>query len=378
MGLGVRGVCTGALAAYVLHRGLQDPRRSRWKLMLSCTLIVTSVVPPELPMELSLAVNTSLLMLHRAGIFCTEPFRIPFAGALDTCCFDKTGTLTADVMIMDGIHTGSDPVKPGGEPGAVPPITPPSALGAADTPESRAALPAQLVLAGCHSLVWLDRDLVGDSMEKAALEAVGWQPRQDNAGASKGRRKVQVVARYPFLSALKRMSAVVDVAAGGHAGYYGVCKGAPEELRNMLAAVPDEYDETFRRFSRAGSRVISLCIRKMPPKMPISRLKSLKREEVEREMTFAGFAVFSCPIREDALPTVQRLQRASQRVVMITGDNELTAAWVARQLGIAPLPHRFLRHTHNGAEWVDPDHPAAPPLSSHPASPESLAASHSL
>lgn len=51
-------------SANILLQGLEDPDRDKNKLFLRCILIITTVVPPELPMILTIAVNSSLVYLQ--------------------------------------------------------------------------------------------------------------------------------------------------------------------------------------------------------------------------------------------------------------------------------------------------------------------------
>jgi cation-transporting ATPase 13A1 len=328
-----------AIAAswYVWDEGVKKDRK-RSKLLLDCVLIVTSVVPPELPMELSLAVNTSLAALSKYAIYCTEPFRIPFAGRVDVACFDKTGTLTGEDLVVEGIaglgleSTGTN--TPREKDGAHSHIT----------PVLQAGLETTLVLASAHALVKLDEgDIVGDPMEKATLTALGWTLGKNDILTSKAAaNSVQIKRRFQFSSALKRQSSVATIMVHHpqtgkkmRSTFVGV-KGAPETIMKMLVKVPADYEETYKYFTRRGSRVLALAYKHLSVDGEIgaAKINELKREKVEAGLSFAGFLVLHCPLKDDAKKSVQMLNESSHRVVMITGDNPLTAVHVAHEVEI--------------------------------------------
>lgn len=329
-----------AIAAswYVWQEGVAKDRK-RSKLLLDCVLIITSVVPPELPMELSLAVNTSLAALSKYAIFCTEPFRIPYAGRVDVACFDKTGTLTGEDLVVDGI-AGLSLGKSGSKQGAQSEVK----------SVENAGQQTRLVLATAHALVKLDEgDIVGDPMEKATLSALDWTlgphdtlMAKSTAKHVSGRDMVQIKRRFQFSSALKRQSSIATTVTTDRSKsksikstFVGV-KGAPETIRTMLTKTPPDYEETYKYFTRNGGRVLALGYRYLATDSELgqTRINNLKREEVEADLTFAGFLVLQCPLKGDAKEAIRMLNESSHRTVMITGDNPLTAVHVARQVEI--------------------------------------------
>ncbi|KAK0550438.1 putative cation-transporting ATPase 1 [Tilletia horrida] len=307
-------------SVYVWIKG-NEMGRPKGKLLLDCVLIITSVVPPELPMELSMAVNASLMALSKYAIFCTEPFRIPFAGRVDICCFDKTGTITGEDLVVQG-------VAPAGAKG----------------PENLKALPdtskdTVLTLASAHALVLLEDGLVGDPMEKTTLNALDWklsagdQLSPANIREAKYKVQINIKRRFQFSSALKRMSTLSYVVDGGQRRMFAAVKGAPETLKPMYSSLPADYDETYKRFTRRGSRVLALGYKYLDGASSDVIVNST-REEVESGLQFAGFLVFHCPLKADAVESLKQLADASHRLVMITGDNPLTAVHVASEVEI--------------------------------------------
>ena len=354
--IGVLVVFAVVASAVVLYHGLQDDSRNKFRLALHCIMILTSVVPPELPMELSLAVTNSLAALSRGLVFCTEPFRIPFAGKLDVLCFDKTGTLTKDKMILKGVAMAM---------GVSPEAAPAPAASVIEFDFTALPPATRLVMGSCHSLLTVaaahergsgqpkTTAIVGDPLEKATFEASEFQFAPSIKGGSPDTIAVhcpasglaaKVCHRYPFSSALKRMSTIVEchVPAGGGSGdptltsgIYILTKGAPEVLEEsgLLSVVPPNYRSTYRFHMSRGKRVLALAYRKLSA-AEAAHTGVLSRGDVERGLVFAGFLVFDCDLKADSKSVIRELRASDHRVVMITGDSAYTAADVAAKLGM--------------------------------------------
>ncbi|CDK26699.1 unnamed protein product [Kuraishia capsulata CBS 1993] len=290
--------------------------RVQSKLILDCIIVITSVVPPELPMELTMAVNSSLSALGKHFIYCTEPFRIPVAGRIDVCCFDKTGTLTGEDLVFEGLAGFKEnDVRYLSSCEEVPSVT-------VD------------VLGAAHALVKLDDgEVVGDPMEKATLKAAKWKVGASDTvernikGAS---TKIKILRRFQFSSALKRSSSI----ANAHGKTLVAVKGAPETIKEMVTDAPANYEEVYKSFTRSGSRVLALAYKYMEDNISHSKVTKLTRENVESKLLFGGFIIFHCPMKSDAIETVKMLNESSHRCVMITGDNPLTAVHVAKAVKI--------------------------------------------
>lgn len=130
------------------------------------------------------------------------------------------------------------------------------------------------------------------------------------------------------------MSAIIEGKANkkGINDFYVVCKGAPEVVEKLLHRIPPQYEPFYKKYVKGGYRVLSLAYKLIKDKPGENVMKQMKREEVEKDLEFAGFLIFECPIKKSSKKVIGELKNSGHMIKMITGDNILTAAHVAKEI----------------------------------------------
>uniref|UniRef100_A0A8C2Z5P3 ATPase cation transporting 13A2 n=1 Tax=Cyclopterus lumpus TaxID=8103 RepID=A0A8C2Z5P3_CYCLU len=283
--------------------------------------VVTIAVPPALPAAITTGTIYAQRRLKSQGIFCISPPRINICGKVSVFCFDKTGTLTEDGLdvwgVMEGGAAGFSELVP--DPGLLPPG------------------PMLSGLACCHTVTLLQGQPLGDPLELKMVESTGWSLEATEfcypklisfslISCQSTSEAVAIVRRFPFSSALQRMS-VVTVARGGHSALAFI-KGSPEMVASLCRAetVPAQFSSELGGFSSEGLRVLALGYK---PVDGNTDLRAIERGEVETDMRFLGLLIMKNLVKPESAKVINVLRLANLRSVMVTGERSFALPLVS-------------------------------------------------
>ena len=227
-------------------------------------------VPVALPATFTLSAALAAQALARRGVLLTRLSAAHEAATMDVLCSDKTGTLTQNALTVDAV----------------------SAFPGFD----RDRVLALAALASSEA----DQDPIDATIRRSAA-----------ATASRG-PNLRLERFVPFDPATKMSEAYARDMAGNQ---FRVVKGAFQALA-AVAEMPPEGRSIADDLAASGHRVIGVAAG--PP----------------QSLRLAGLIALSDRPRGDSAGLVAALRGLGVRTVMVTGDSAVTAAAIARKVGI--------------------------------------------
>jgi Ca2+-transporting ATPase len=300
--------------------------------------LAVAAVPESLPAVVTGALAIGTTRMARKNAIVKRLPAVETMGCTTVICTDKTGTLTKNEMTVRRLFLDGEVVDVSGtgyEPSGSFEIA-----GAAVSPGDHPVLAemARIALL-CNDAalaedngIWTVR---GDPTEGALL-VLGRKAGLDPEALQE---EFPRVAEIPFSSEVKRMSTFHQEPDG-----VVMCvKGAPGRLLPRAAMIltaqgernlsPQEREAIQNQADAMGHealRVLGLAYRRLPA------VPDLESAAADPELVWAGLAGMIDPPRPEARQAVKQCRRAGIRVIMITGDHPVTAAAVAREVGLTP------------------------------------------
>jgi P-type Ca2+ transporter type 2C len=295
---------------FVLHEPLVD-------VALNTLSLAIATIPESLPIVLTFALALGARQMARHNAVVRRLSVVESLGSVDTICTDKTGTLTQNLMTLQRLYVGGEWVEvPQGLQG------------------NTAAL--NLLRAGilCNEATITEGtefDVQGDPVDTALVKAAHLA----GLDSEQARQDTPRVSEIPFSSERKMMTTIH--ARDGRIIAY--TKGAPGPVLTHCTCCQEGVDEypladqhcqairqRVTELQSQGFYVLGVASRNLP--------EGVSADQAESGMIFLGLLALIDPPRSGAAKAIARAQGAGIRIVMITGDNGLTAQAIAGTLGI--------------------------------------------
>ncbi len=304
------------------------------ELFQAVTGIAVSLIPEGLPalITITLAIGVQR-MASRNAIIRRLP-AVETLGSVSRICSDKTGTLTLMEMMVTSVVTAENAYEVTGDGYAPEGTVKEGGKPLSETPQT-------LTLMGRVSALCNDAELFqeegkwkveGDPTEGALYPFAG-KLGMDRAAEAAAAPRIDAI---PFESEHKFM-ATLNLSADGE---ILLVKGAPEVIidhcdRQQTADGPASLDRD--RFAREGDRLAAqgervLGLAWLPG--PGLAAGGLKPEDLPKNLVLLGLVGLMDPPRKEAIDAVRECHGGGIRVTMITGDHKITAAAIAKMLGI--------------------------------------------
>lgn len=266
---------------------------------LSSIALIIAAVPEGLPAIITVLLAIGARRMYHRKSLIRKMDSIENLGTTDVICIDKTGTITKNEMAVRKFELRNK--------------------------NNIEDLIKTAVICNTASLVKKEKDnsfdILGDNMEGALLV---WA---NNQGAQIDSLKngIKRLKDFPFDSKRKMMSVLVEKDGKTEL----LAKGAPEiilELCDLSDKEKQELTGDYEDMAKQGLRILALACRDFSgKKLP---------DELEQDLEFLGFVGIADEPREEAKASIEKARRAGIEIVMITGDNELTAKVIGEEVGL--------------------------------------------
>ena len=297
--------------------------------LLALSLFV-AVIPQGLLLVLTLALSLGAHRMATRKAVIKRLNTVETLGCAQVICTDKTGTLTKNEMKVQKIWIGGKELEIGEKEFSSSPLV-------KELKEEIALFLKIGVIsntAEVHPKKQGGFEILGDPTEASLLVLAEKAGLKERELKSRG----QIVAEFSFDQTLKRRTVVWQEQEEK----FIFSVGAPEtilEISNKIlkqgkevhlcSEQHQEIIQTFESLASKGYRMVALAYKRARPGQ-----LSTERKKIEKDLVFAGLAAIYDPPRPEARQAIKMCQEAGIRVIMITGDNKLTALAIAKEVGL--------------------------------------------